>query len=94
MLIFEIKDGVLIKYHGYQTHVTIPDGVTRIAKKAFSNRKENIESLVIPESVTEIDGRSFMDFPGLRSVTLPGSVKAIAARTYLPSRLQSTSLFL
>ena len=54
MLIFEIKDGVLIKYHGYQTHVTIPDGVTRIAKKAFSNRKENIESLVIPESVTEI----------------------------------------
>ena len=32
---FNIKDGVLLKYNGSDTVVTIPDGVTSIGDNAF-----------------------------------------------------------
>ena len=77
MRIFETENGVLVKYHGYDAHVVIPAGVTRIAGKAFNRRKEYVESLVLPEGVTEIDEGTFMRFPKLTAVTLPGSLKTV-----------------
>ncbi len=79
MLFFEIDNGVLVKYHGYEAHVVIPDGVEKIAKKAFDRRKDCVESLVIPEGVTSIEENFRRNLPNLTAVTLPGSLRIIPA---------------
>lgn len=71
-----------MKYHGYQTHVVIPDGVLKIDKKAFIRRKEYIESLVISEGVEEIGEGFLLNFPKLTAVTLPGSLYSIAKSAF------------
>lgn len=66
---FNIKDGVLIKYHGSTEHAVIPDGVERIAYHAFINQRW-MESVVIPESVKCIDESAFESCDSLEQVTL------------------------
>ena len=39
---FEIQDNVLIKYHGKENYIMIPDGVTRIGEYAFCDRFQDI----------------------------------------------------
>ena len=54
---FEIKNGVLEKYHGTGSEVVIPDGVTAIGERAFyccESLKGNI-----PESVEKIGTNAF-----------------------------------
>ncbi len=57
------------------SEVVIPDGVTVIEKGAFSC--ENITSITLPESVTEIDVYAFSGATNLTSVTIKGDVKSI-----------------
>ena len=54
---FEIANNELIKYKGKSDNAVIPDGVTKIAAKAFF-RKKNLESITIPESVVSIANRA------------------------------------
>ena len=69
--ITEIKSGAFHKWRDLES-VTIPNTVTKIKGSAFSYT--SIRSLVIPSSVTEIDGMYNMN--ALTSLTIDGSVKA------------------
>ena len=65
---FEIdKYGVLTKYIGIATEVTIPDGVTSIGNSAFWDCK-SLTSITIPDSVTEIGKGAFLGCKNLTSI--------------------------
>ena len=51
---FEINNGALIKYHGNDSNVVIPDGVNSIAFEAF-RQCDFLVTVEIPESVLELD---------------------------------------
>lgn len=80
---FVIKDGILEIYNGSGGDVVIPEGVTKIGEKAFSDCS-SVASVVIPNSVTEIlgdtwcwGGGAFADCNNLKSVVIPNSVTKI-----------------
>lgn len=73
---FIIKDGVLVKYTGWQPFVEIPDTVTAIGKQAFLNNKTMMHVL-IPDSVTSIGESAFEGCTSLLSVSIPDSVESI-----------------
>jgi len=55
---FEIENGKLIKYHGNDKEVMIPDGVTSIGDSAFLDCY-NLNSVIIGNGVTSIEERTF-----------------------------------
>lgn len=78
--IFEIRNGVLMKYSGKDACVTIPDGVKAIGSHAFSLLKE-LESVTLPSGVHMIANSAFFG-SGLRSITLPGSIRIIGSEAF------------
>ncbi len=58
------------------TELVIPDGVTTIAKDAFSNCK-TITSVTIPDSVTSIGESAFSDCTALTDITIGNGVTSI-----------------
>lgn len=54
-----IRGTMLEKYAGQRTDVTIPDGVTGIGSRAFSD--SDVTAVVIPSGVTSIDANAFED---------------------------------
>ena len=56
---FEISQGELIKYHGSEPYVTIPDGVEKIGKRAFRDCRE-LRQVTLPESLLEIEEEAFL----------------------------------
>ena len=73
---FEIKNGTLVKYTGYYTHVVIPDNVTSIGDSAFYDCSR-LTSIVIPDSVTSIGDSAFRWCSSLTSIVIPDSVTSI-----------------
>lgn len=58
----------------------IPDTVHSVSAGAFKEimeKNETIKSIIIPDSVTEIDSGCFADFTALESVRLPDTLKVI-----------------
>ncbi len=78
---FCIKNGVLIKYTGTETSVTIPNSVTEIGGSAFSGCI-GLTEVTIPNSVTSIRRRAFYNCTGLTSVTIPNSVTSIGEEAF------------
>ena len=78
---FDIEDGVLKKYHGNESSVVIPEGVTEIGERAFEGCKA-LASVAIPEGVTEIGERAFEGCKALASVTIPASVTEIGQEAF------------
>ncbi|GHU76630.1 hypothetical protein FACS189461_4420 [Spirochaetia bacterium] len=77
-------NGVITKYAGFDTEVTIPatiggKKITAIGKEAF--RKADLTSVVIPDGITVIDNAAFAENK-LTTVTIPGSVKTIGAGAF------------
>lgn len=70
-----IGDGVLISAKDAKGDIVIPSSVTKIQSKAFYNN-QNIKSVKIPDSVTEIGEIAFAG-SSITSVNIPGSVKTI-----------------
>lgn len=78
---FIIKDGVLVKYMGWQPFVEIPDTVTAIGDEAFLNNKTMIHVL-IPDSVKSIGNSAFEGCTSLLSVSIPDSVESIGESAF------------
>ena len=102
---FEIdEDGILTRYGGFDKNVVIPDGVKEIGDKAFFNYT-NLESVIIPDSVTYIDGFVYGAFQGcteLKSIELPNSIIGLGSWVFegctsltnvvLPNNLESCGI--
>lgn len=71
----EICGGVLMKYKGSSTEVTVPETVCRIADGCFSQLM--ITAISIPDSVTEIGAHAFDGCTKLESVKLPSNLETI-----------------
>ena len=78
---FDIKNGVLVKYHGNDENIIIPDVVTEIGINAFYNCY-NITTINIPNSVTRICDYAFYNCESLSSITIPNSVNEIGMETF------------
>ena len=78
---FDIKDGILCGYYGWENDVAIPDGVTGIGEDAFRNR-DSLTSVSIPSSVTNIRRRAFWNCTSLREVNIPYGVTEIGFETF------------
>jgi hypothetical protein len=73
---FQIKNGVLVKYTGNSSNVTIPNSVKSIGSYAFQYCG-SLKSVTIPNSVTSIGDDAFFNCSSLTSVTIPDSVTSI-----------------
>lgn len=73
---FLVQDGILTKYVGNKTGVTIPLSVRGIGDGAFESCRE-ILSINIPEGVTSIGECAFKDCESLGFINLPHSLISI-----------------
>ena len=99
---FIIEDGVLTKYNGKDSDVTIPDGVTSIGNEAFKFC-DHLTNITIPEGVTEIGSEAFGFCDHLSVVTIPEGVISVGDSCFegcislklvsLPSTLKRVDLF-
>ena len=70
---FNIKNGILKRYHGNEFHVVIPNSVNRIGDGAF-NGCVNLTSIKIPKSVISIGNFAFRNCKNLKNIKIPNSV--------------------
>lgn len=88
---FKIDKGVLVKYEEKfgVTEVVIPDGVTSIGERAFSDCR-NLTSIAIPEGVTSIGEFAFSSCKSLTNIVIPEGVTSIGKGAFFVcSRLTS-----
>ena len=73
------KDGTLLHTvpMGRENSFTIPDGVTRIAARAFEGSMLELGDLTLPSGLLSIGDWAFSDCVELTGVELPGSLTAI-----------------
>ena len=69
---FDIRGGVLVKYKGKGGVVTLPDGITAIAKYAFA--KTPVTDVLLPASIGLIGFRAFSGCSYLKRVTVTTGV--------------------
>lgn len=79
---FIVENGVLTKYNGIGSEVTIPDSVTCIAANAFSG-SNSITTITIPDSVTDIGNRAFQGCENLISVTIGSGVSTVGEAPFM-----------
>ena len=72
---FEVKDGCLIKYHGKERKVEIPEGITAIRNGAFDNCA-GMESLTLPESLYSMSIFGFNGYNNLHRLAIPPDLAA------------------
>lgn len=70
---FDIQEGVLVKYTGSETVVTIPDTVNSVKDRAFAQNM-SVTEVHIPHTVTKIHSSTFRDCKALVRVEIPNSV--------------------
>ena len=93
---FEInEDGVLVKYKGSATEVTLPDTVTSIGERAFAS--STVEHVTIPASVRSIGLEAFI-YSSLKKITFvddeahPAQLTKIADRAFASTSLEAIDL--
>ncbi len=72
---FEIENGVLKKYTGDGTDVTVPEGVTVIGTSAFSRKK--IEHITLPSTLMSIEYAAFEYCLSLKSLYIPDGCRTL-----------------
>lgn len=79
---FYIEDGVLLRYSGSETDVTIPDEVEVIADFAFlsNENSENIEVVRLGGLVQEVEGNAFAGLSSLNDLVVDEDSQAIVER--------------
>ena len=78
---FEIKKGMLIKYHGNAEEVVIPDTVTIIGMMAFINCR-SLKKVIIPRSVKLIKNMAFYHCEGLQEVVFSETLETIGSSAF------------
>lgn len=73
---FFVINGVLLEYTGQQSEVIIPDKVTVIAPKAFTDKPE-IQKIIIPDGVKKIKATCIFRCNGLKQIVIPESAADI-----------------
>lgn len=73
---FVIRAGVLEKYNGTETSVTIPNDVIAIGKGAFKDCL-GLKEVSIPQGVESIGYEAFQNCKALKSISLPNGLKEI-----------------
>lgn len=73
---FNIKNGVITKYHGKSRDVIIPEDIYCIGDHAFANN-QLVENVIIPEGVTHIDESAFINCERLLTISFPDSLSVI-----------------
>ena len=68
----------LESYDGTDADVVVPDGITKVGRRAFTNNRY-LRSVTLPEGVLEIDDEAFSACVNLVSVNIPQSVRRIGA---------------
>lgn len=71
---FIIKGTLVTKYTGREKIATIPNGVTDLAPCLFWDNQE-IEEVILPESLINIGGDTFYNCSNLKKVNIPKNVK-------------------
>ena len=74
-VVYSFDKTTLVVFAGDKSEFNIPEGVTTIAKFAFS--RSRISKLSIPNSMTTICEYAFSRFKDLNSIVLPNSVERI-----------------
>ena len=73
--VFEIYDGVLVKYNGNDPDVEVPDGVKEIKSVFLGNT--NLKTVKIPPSVTEIWPNAFKSCSKLTDITISSDLTVL-----------------
>ena len=79
---FEIRAGVLVKYHGTDTKIVIPKGVVKeIGAGCFQDCKY-ITSMALPDGLQKISNGAFSDCSSLEKINIPDSVSEIGSSAF------------
>lgn len=78
---FRISGTMLLNYLGSESRVIVPDGITRIAERAFAGN-EAVDRVVLPESVCSIGAEAFKDCLLLQTVILPEGLTGIGTGAF------------
>jgi hypothetical protein len=88
---YKVKEGgevVITSCKNPPKNIIIPEGVTQIFTNAFHNNKpENIESVVIPSTLTKIGAGAFWKCVNLKSINVGENVTEIGRLAFCESGL-------
>ncbi len=73
---FVIEQETLVRYHGSDAHVTVPDGVKRIGDSAFAGSR-TLCSVTLPDGLERIEEHAFSSCRALENVRFPESLRII-----------------
>ena len=74
---FEIRAGVLVKYHGEDTEIVIPQGVVKEIGVGCFSGCQYITSVVLPDRLKKISDSAFFGCSSLEKINIPDSVNII-----------------
>lgn len=78
---YEVKNGVLVKYHGKSVETTIPHGIVNIGESAFSEC-ESVKKVIISDNVMQISKEAFLGCKSLIDINLPEGLKRIGENAF------------
>ena len=86
--LFEIRGNTLVKYHGSESTVKIPEGITMIGEGCLSDNAD-IKNVILPESLTHIGKCAFKGCSGLNEINLPEQLTEIGGAAFSASGIEN-----